>query len=188
LIPLQKPKRYILTGAPGSGKTALIRQLEIDGFRVIEESATDVIALRQAQGIAEPWLNVSFIDDIVTLQKSRLNRQSNESGEIQFHDRSAICTVALARFLGYYLSPLVTSELERIKAECIYQPQVFFVRGLGQVTHTAARRISLEDAQRFEAIHEQVYAEFGFQVAIVEPASVVDRAGTIKAAVSRFAF
>jgi predicted ATPase len=43
-------KRFVLTGTPGSGKTAIIRQLEIDGFSVVEEAATDLIALTQAQG------------------------------------------------------------------------------------------------------------------------------------------
>jgi predicted ATPase len=47
-------RRYILAGAPGSGKTAIIRQLELDGFGVVEEAATDVIALDQARGVAEP--------------------------------------------------------------------------------------------------------------------------------------
>ncbi len=41
-------KRFILTGAPGSGKTAILRQLEHDGFGVVEEAATDIIALEQA--------------------------------------------------------------------------------------------------------------------------------------------
>jgi predicted ATPase len=27
-------KRFIITGAPGAGKTAIIRQLELDGFSV----------------------------------------------------------------------------------------------------------------------------------------------------------
>src|SRR5512132_1893491 len=46
--------RYVLTGAPGAGKTAVIRQLECEGFGVVEEAATDIIALWQAKGIAEP--------------------------------------------------------------------------------------------------------------------------------------
>jgi len=29
-------RRYIITGAPGAGKTAIIRQLELDGFSVVE--------------------------------------------------------------------------------------------------------------------------------------------------------
>ena len=57
-------KRFILTGAPGAGKTAILRQLELDGFSVVEEAATDVIALWQAQGIAEPWMLPAFIDAV----------------------------------------------------------------------------------------------------------------------------
>jgi len=46
-------RRFIITGAPGAGKTAIIRQLELDGFSVVEEAATDVIAAAQARGTAE---------------------------------------------------------------------------------------------------------------------------------------
>jgi predicted ATPase len=42
--------RYVVTGAPGAGKTAIIRQLEIDGFGVVEEAATDVIAFVAGKG------------------------------------------------------------------------------------------------------------------------------------------
>jgi predicted ATPase len=45
---------YILTGAPGAGKTAVLRLLEVSGYRVVEEAATDVIALGHALGRAEP--------------------------------------------------------------------------------------------------------------------------------------
>lgn len=69
-------KRFILTGAPGAGKTAIIRQLEREGFSVVEEAATDVIALEQAQGTAEPWTNPSFLDSIADLQKLRQVRAS----------------------------------------------------------------------------------------------------------------
>jgi predicted ATPase len=34
-------KRFILTGAPGAGKTAIIRQIELDGFSVFEEAGTN---------------------------------------------------------------------------------------------------------------------------------------------------
>ena len=57
-------RRFIITGAPGVGKTAIIRQLELDGFSVVEEAATDVIAAAQAQGTVEPWTHRSFIDVI----------------------------------------------------------------------------------------------------------------------------
>ena len=89
-------KRFILTGPPGSGKTAIIRQLELYGFSVVEEAVTDIIALWQAQGIDEPWIQAGFTDAVVDLQRRRQLHTSNESASIQFHDRSVICTAALA--------------------------------------------------------------------------------------------
>ena len=50
-------KRYILTGAPGAGKTAIIRELARRGYAVVDEAATDVIAREHASGNAEPWMN-----------------------------------------------------------------------------------------------------------------------------------
>ena len=41
---------YILTGARWSGKTAILRKLETLGYLVVEEAATDVIALENALG------------------------------------------------------------------------------------------------------------------------------------------
>jgi len=92
-------RRFILTGAPGSGKTAIIRQLELDGFSVVEEAATDIIALERARGVAEPSKHRSFIDSIVELQRRRQIRASHDTDEMQFHDRSVICTAALAEYL-----------------------------------------------------------------------------------------
>jgi len=44
-------KRFVLTGAPGAGKSVILRQLELDGFSVVEEAATDLIALAQARAL-----------------------------------------------------------------------------------------------------------------------------------------
>src|SRR5437016_4251825 len=124
-------KRFILTGTPGAGKTAILRQLEREGFGVVEEAATDVIALEQAKGVAEPWTGPAFIDLVVDLQKRRQLRMARVPGEVQFHDRSAVCTAALADFLGYPISACLSRELLRIEQEGIYQQRVFFIRGLG---------------------------------------------------------
>jgi len=176
-------KSFVLTGAPGAGKTAIIRQLEIDGFSVVEEAATDVIALQQALGISEPWTHPSFVDSVADLQRQRLRSASCEPDKVQFHDRSAICTVALAAYLGRPVSEILLRETERIKSEGIFQKRVFFVRNLGFVTPTEARRISFEESVRFEQIHEETYLRFGFEIFFVEPGPLCDRVAAIKAAV-----
>jgi len=176
-------KRFILTGTPGSGKTAILRQLEVDGFSVVEEAATDVIALWQARGIEEAWKEIAFIDAIAALQRERQVRAAGESGEMQFHDRSVICTAALARYLGFPITEGLSRELARVNAQELFQRRVFFVRNLGFVAPTEARRISYEEALRFEKIHEDAYRERGFEIVFVEPGSLGDRVAAIIRAV-----
>ena len=177
-------RRFIITGAPGVGKTAIIRQLELDGFSVVEEAATDVIAGAQAQGTAEPWRDPSFIDRIVVLQTQRQIRASYQPDEIQFHDRSVVCTAALAVFLAHPFSTTLARELDRIRANAIYQTRVFFIRNLGFIQPTEARRISFEEALRFERIHKETYRDFGFELVPIERGNLLDRVSAIKAAVS----
>jgi predicted ATPase len=173
-------KRFILTGAPGAGKTVILRQLEIEGFGVVEEAATDVIALAQARGIEEPWTDSKFIDAVASLQARRVLLACRQADEIQFHDRSLICTAALAAYLGHPISATLARELDRIQAEGVYEKPVFFVRNLGFVAPTAARRISFDETLRFETIHEETYRRFGFELVFVEPGAVADRVYAIK--------
>jgi len=176
-------RRFIISGAPGAGKTAIIRQLELDGFSVVEEAATDVIAAAQARGIAEPWTDASFIDTVADLQKQRQIRAAYQPADVQFHDRSVVCTAALAVYLGYPFSASLSNELERIKHEAVYQKRVFFIRNLGFVTPTEARRISFEETLRFESVHETTYLRFGFELVSVEVGDLLERVNRIKAAI-----
>ncbi len=149
---------------------------------MVEEAATDVIALEQAHGIAEPWTRPGFIDSVITLQRERQLRASRQSDAVQFHDRCGACTAALAAYLGYSFSDTLSRELDRILKEEIYQKRVFFLRNLGFIKATEARRITFEETLRFEQIHEETYRKLGFELVYVEPGTVEDRSAVIKAA------
>jgi predicted ATPase len=152
---------YILTGSPGAGKTAILRLLEISGHVVVEEAATDVIALENALGRREPWSDHGFIDKITTLQRQMCVRTA---ASVVFFDRSPVCTLALSRYLGLATSPLLAREVDRVVAEGAYETTVFFVRNQGFVRATAARRISFKDSLVFEQLHEQAYRDLGFEL------------------------
>ena len=176
-------ERFIITGAPGAGKTAIIRQLELDGFSVVEEAATDVIAAAHAQGVAEPWRDPSFIDAIADLQRWREARASHQPDDVQFYDRSVVCTAALAIYLGHSFSANLTSELDRIKRDAVFENRVFFIRNIGFIMPTQARRISFEETLRFESIHEETYRRFGFELVYIRPEILSERVNVIKAAI-----
>jgi predicted ATPase len=176
-------KRYILTGTPGCGKTSIIRSLEVAGHVVVEEAATDIIALQQAQGIAEPWTHPSFIDDITNLQKLRQTRIA-DAAEVQFYDRSPLCTYALSIWLGFPISITLADEMERIAKERIYQKQVFFIENLGFCEPSAARKISFGDSLKFEKVHEETYRSFGYECIRIAPSDLAARVEQIKSYIS----
>lgn len=169
---------HVLTGAPGAGKTALLRLLEVNGHAVVEEAATDVIALAHAQGREQPWQDPDFIDRVVTLQRLRSARAADPA----FHDRSPICTLALSRYLGRAPSRLLTEEVDRVIGEGVCGT-VFFVRNLGFVERTAARRISFEDSLAFEEVHERTYRDLGFTPVDVPAGPLAERAALVLRAV-----
>lgn len=96
---------YVLTGAPGSGKTAILRLLEVGGYKVVEEAATDVIALGHALGRDEPWQDRDFIDKVITLQRQRQDCVRAAPGATVFFDRSPICTLALRLSRLHLIAP-----------------------------------------------------------------------------------
>jgi predicted ATPase len=173
--------RYVLTGAPGAGKTAILRLLERAGHRVIEEAATDVIALEQALGQTEPWIGAGFADAIVALQRQREEQAGDGDGAAVFLDRSPVCTLTLCRYLGVPVTALVAAEVDRVVRDRAYAA-VFFVRNQGFIEPTAARRISFADSLVFEDIHERTYRELGFELIEVPPGPLRWRAGLVCAA------
>jgi len=170
---------FVLTGTPGAGKTAILRQLECNGYRVVEEAATDVIALGQALGQPEPWTRPGFLDKIVGLQRRRQAAAAAADGDLVFFDRSPVCTLALSRYLGCPESAELTAEVDRVLRAGIYARNVFFVRGLGFITPTAARRISLAESLAFEEEHRRAYTELGFELVDVPPGPLAVRVGVV---------
>jgi predicted ATPase len=213
--------RFVLTGAPGAGKTTIAGGLARLGYRVIPEAATDVIAGLLADGEDETSLGLTFPDVVVELQRTRQlaasppedapgrqpatpapevppgrqqgappppdpsGRRRDTPGDrspadppaIRAHvyDRSPLCTLALARYLGMPVSPVLAAEVDRVVREGVYDRRVLFVRLLGFVTPTAARRITYQQSLVFERHHEDVYRTHGFELVEVPPAPVAER-------------
>jgi predicted ATPase len=57
----------------------------------------------------------------------------------------------------------------------IYEKKVFFFSNLGFINNTEARKISFEEALKFEEIHRDAYQQFGYNLLTVEAASVEER-------------
>lgn len=176
-------RRYVLTGTPGAGKTAVLGALAARGLAVVPEAATDVVARALERGVSAPELTASFIDDIVTLQAERERTVPGPGALAQVHDRSVLCTLALARFLGRPVTPLLGAEVDRVTSGGVFERAVFWIQPIGFVTRTAVRKISYAQSLEFERLHEQAYAEYGFDLVPVPPGPVASRAAAVEAAI-----
>ncbi len=176
--------RYILTGAPGSGKTTVLAALRDRGHHVVDEAATDIINPLAAQGIVEPWRRADFIDRVVALQRQRQLTADHRPGRQTVFDRSPVCTLALSVYLRRPVSAVLAAELDRIARENIYNRCVFFVHNIGFVEPTTARRISYAEALTFERIHLEVYRDLGYEIVDVNPGPVAGRVAFIEDVIS----
>ncbi len=174
------PKRYILTGAPGSGKTSVALGLRRRGVAVVDEAVTDLIAAAQAAGVDEPWRDPTFLDDIAALQRRRQLAPVADGASVQVFDRSPLCTLALARYLHLSVTPVLAGEVTRVVRDRVYEPTAFLIRPLGFIEATAARRISYPDSLDFQAVHEEVYREHGYRLVAVDPGPVDQRVTAVE--------
>jgi predicted ATPase len=101
------------------------------------------------------------------------------TSSVQVYDRSPVCTLALAYYLGRPVTDMLATEIERVVREQTYDRRVFFVRPIGFVTPTAARRITFEESLEFERVHQRAYRAHGYQVVNIPRGDVAERAAII---------
>lgn len=177
-------RRYILTGAPGAGKTSILLELQRRGHAVVREAATDVIADSSRRGVDRHWEQPGFIDQILVVQSERQAAPAPAGTVLQFVDRSPICTLALAYYLGHPAPDALITEIDRIGRTRMYERKVFLVRDLGFVERTDARRISFEESLEFERVHITTYRSLGYELVEVPRGGVARRADLVEAAVA----
>ena len=174
--------RVVVTGAPGAGKTTVLDLLASRGWTVVPEAATEVNEQLAAAGAGEAWRAPDFLDRIVALQLER-ERAAGEEG-VHLLDRSVVCTLALARYLGLPAPDSLRAALDRVEAEGRYERRVLLVRPVGRVRRSVARRISYEDSLRFERVHVSTYRDLGYELVDVPLAPSAERADRVEALLS----
>jgi predicted ATPase len=172
--------RFVFTGPPGGGKTTLLTALAAHGYPVVPEAATDVIAEMRETGHVRPWEEPDFTDRILARQRQRERAAGPDPDTAILFDRAPMCTVALSAYLGRAVTVALAEEMDRVRRDQVYHRDVFFVRAIGFVEPTDARRISYAESLVFERVHEETYTSLGYRLIHVPAGPIEDRVALIE--------
>lgn len=179
--------KYVLTGAPGCGKSSVLLELENRGFEVIREAAQDVIQRYQAKGIEKPWEDVHFQDEVLKLQ---LFREGNiQKDKTYFIDRGTIDGLAYAREDHPSRWWIKNQCHQRRKEGRDNYDVIFFFNPLDEVETNGVRREGIEEAKVIDGFLREEYRSHGYfsgRFVEIPKASIEDRADQILQGVEHY--
>lgn len=96
------PKKIVITGGPGTGKTSLINQLEIKGFNCKHEISREVTLKAKEEGIDQLFLEdpILFSQKLLEGRLEQFKEGNNSAKKILFYDRGLPDVTAYMDFLG----------------------------------------------------------------------------------------
>lgn len=173
---------HILTGAPGSGKTAILEGLG-DGVHTVGEPAREVIAGQRAVGGTgtseqDPALFVALLLER-SIAKYRDAVQS--AAPLVLFDRGVPDCVAYAAVLG--VDPAGSLAAAR---RYRYHPEVMILEPWEQIyASDAERTMSFEQTIPFHAALVDAYEGAGYTLVTVPTGSVAERVAFVGDAITR---
>ncbi|MEZ4874714.1 MAG: ATP-binding protein [Flavobacteriaceae bacterium] len=172
-----KPKRIVITGGPGSGKTSLIDYLKEQGKACLPEVSREVTARAQAQGIDQLFLKDPILFSKLLLEGRLEQYAAAESlpSDFLFYDRGIPDILA-------YMDYLKTEYPSYFSEACVHNKyDVVFLLPPWE-------DIYIQDKERYESFQEaekifhylhQGYQYFGYEVHHVPVGSIEYRCAHI---------
>lgn len=169
---MQAVNRYIITGAPCTGKSTLISSLKSEGFPVFDEVARKVIAEQlEKRSSKVPWLdNIGFSELVITQQQKDYN---SASSPINFYDRGIPDVLA---YIKHFNTKKEWLKFEPIVKQHSYTPTLFLLPPWKEIYQNDKERLeSFDDALKIHHALVETYSYFNYKIIEVPLASNKER-------------
>ncbi|OQP47937.1 ATPase [Niastella yeongjuensis] len=162
---------YLISGGPGSGKTALLNALAKQGIHGMPEAGRAIIQDQVAiGGTALPWLDKSAFAELMLSWEMRSYREAQQAQGPVLFDRG------IPDVMGYLqLSQLpVPAHVEKAALDFRYNQQVFLAPPWpGIYTNDKERKQSEAEAIATYDMMVNVYSKLGYEINLL-PLTTVD--------------
>ncbi|BFP42857.1 ATP-binding protein [Flavobacteriaceae bacterium GF1] len=179
-----KVKRIVVTGAPGTGKTVVVQELEKLGFHCYHEIIRDMTAKAKQTETKNKMVSnpLVFVDDPMEFNKTLLygrEKHFNESQDLRepmcFFDRGIPDVLAYMDFFGQKY-PFDFEGLSRQKR----YDAIFILPPWKAIYVSDNERLeSFEEAEKLHHHLMETYTRFGYSPIIVPKASIRERTSFI---------
>ena len=165
---------YIISGGPGSGKSALIEALASKNFRTMPEAGRFIIQdQHRIGGRALPWADRAAYAELMLQWELRSHREARNGPEPVFFDRGLPDVIGYLRLIGLKTPEYMKNAVRLYR----YNPKVFMAPPWRDIFRTdAERRQSWAEAVATYESMLGVYTEFGYEVVDLPLAAVEERA------------
>lgn len=164
---------FVLTGGPGSGKTALIEALQHSGHYCSVEAGRGVIQDQmQIDGCALPWKDHNLFAELMLAWDMRSYRMAQEHDGIVFFDRAVFDVLGYLRLSGFP----VPQHMQKA-AECFrYNRRVFIAPPWEQIfQQDRERKQDFAEAVRTYDAMVATYGQYGYELLELPRVSVEER-------------
>jgi len=167
---------FILTGAPGSGKTAILNLLRGD-IRCVDEPAREVLAEQRASGGRGTWdQDPALFVDLLLRRSIETYESARGSKDPVLFDRGVPDCVVYAMRAGIDPEPF-TDAVRAYR----YAPRILFLEPWRDIYTTDDERVmSFEDTISFGEELRAVYREAGYTLVQIPRTSVSARADLVR--------
>ncbi|CAM3783103.1 AAA family ATPase [Paracoccus yeei] len=169
---------FIVTGAPGSGKTSLIGALARQGFRSMPEAGRAIIRDQvRIGGPSLPWSDRSMFAELM------LGWELRSWHEARALDGPVLMDRGIPDVIGYLtLCGLpVPAHVEAAASLYPYNKRVFIAPFWDAIfTQDSERRQDRQEAEATGRVMAQTYARLGYQMIELPRTSLEDRADFVK--------
>lgn len=164
---------YVLTGGPGSGKTAVIEALHQAGYTRTVEAGRGIIQDQVAiGGRALPWQDPALFSELMLSWEMRSYRLAEQSNGLVFFDRGVADVVGYLRVMGHP----VPRHMEKAAESFRYNRTVFIAPPWAEIfAQDRERKQDFDDAVRTYEVMIATYTERGYELTELPRVSVEQR-------------